>query len=705
MNREKLEKLYKSYGFDVFKVANKDVLVFTLRSGHFHNADIVKLSEKADVESTFQELRQLNFACSVRDYSSIDEVENVLFEGFFSAKETKQRLNKEYEKHVNSIEETLGVKDSYKYVEVAYTVDGEPRTEELINTIIKRFESPRPTLVLIEAAAGFGKTCTAFEVLRELLQTSSSKVPLFSELSRNRTAKIFRYVFLDEIDRNFPTLRSSLVQEKIKQGKVPVILDGFDELIHQSKASDDDGYESAEPMLDTIGELLEENSKVVLTTRRTAIFDGDAFHEWVFSHEDEFDVLRLRLQEPTIDDWLTPDKIENLKNSSFPIDKLNNPVLLAYLRGLHADEFEEVLKYSDDIVNRYFTTLLEREKERQNLKLSVEEQMRIMRFIASDMLLSNYTSESKEYLELLISEKFASLLEKTRALYTSSERPSIDELITKVTTHALLDRVGNRDNIGFINEFVLGNFVADVVVATEDQEWLGEQRFIEPAVMATAPRSKERRDNFWSAIRFALEFQPPSDRVMFSQVLCGDLFVELSDETLSGQTLREVNFGVNSSINRFLFLDCIFQACSFKKSGFKDVTFINCQFYECSVVESDEGSPGEVELINNHEDTEGFLNKLGTVKGHGKDERISDSLSSAESFVLGKFWPKGRPRAHKHRPVSILYGNGKYMPSEIHSAIDALKNREILIVPDKSSFLEINFSKVNEIKAVLGKDS
>ncbi|RXS42920.1 hypothetical protein EST55_03975 [Idiomarina sp. 29L] len=707
MDTKKLKRLYKSYGFEELPVDNKDVLVFTLRNGHFHNADIVKVSDKVDVESTFQQLRKLNFACTVRNYSSLNEVEEVLFEGFFSAKETKQRLSREYEKHVNSIEDTLGVQGAYKYVEVAYTLNGEEGDSKLIDVITEKFESKRPTLILIEAAAGFGKTCTAFEVLNELLSSKSNKVPLFSELSRNRKAKIFRYVFLDEIDRSFPTLRSSLVQEKIKEGRVPVILDGFDELIHQSRSSDDDGYDAAEPMLDTIGELLEENSKVVLTTRRTAIFDGDAFHEWVFSHEDEFDVIRIRLKEPTISDWLTSEKIASLEKFNFPIAKLNNPVLLAYLRGLPEDEFEGVLELGDDIVKRYFYTLLEREQERQNLKLSVEEQLTIMRFVASDMVLSNYTSESKEYLEMLLSEKFARLLEKVMALYTSAERPSMDELITKITTHALLDRVGNSDNIGFINEFVLGNFVADVVIESDDSEWLGEQRFIEPAVMATVPRSVDRREMLWSSIRFALEFQAPADRVLFSQSLCGELRIDLTDDTLSAQTFRDLNLGKESKVKRFLFLDCIFQDCNFFKENFEEVTFVNCHFYGCSVADKHKAEKSNIELVNNHEDGIGFLDSLGTIQNLSKSSLAEDdkSLPKVEEFILSKFWPKGRPRAHKHRPTSILYSGGKFTPSEIHSGIDSLKAKEILSVPDKSNFLELNISKIAEIKELIGKES
>lgn len=707
MNSEKLKSLYASYGFEEYPVDYSGLLVFTLRSGHFHNADIVVLDKTANVDSTFQKLRELNLACTVRNYSSLDDAEDVLFSGFFSAKETKLRLKKEYEKHVRSIETTLGIENSYKYVEVGYTVDGKKSQKSLLNAILDKFNSSRPTLILIEAAAGFGKTCTAFEVLNELLTINSTKVPLFSELSRNRKAKIFRYVFLDEIDRSFPALSSKLVQNKIRQGRVPVILDGFDELIHQSKSTDDDGYESAEPMLETIGELLEDNSKVLLTTRRTAIFDGDSFNEWVLDNEENFDVVRVRLQEPTLEDWLSSEKLSILKDLKFPISNLNNPVLLAYLRAVSEPSFQAIAEEGEDLVNRYFTTLLEREQERQNLKLSVDEQLMILRAIALDMIVLNYTSESKEYIEMLLADKFVVQLEKARTLYTSQERPSLEELITKLTTHALLDRMGARNSIGFINEFILGSFVADIIINSKDNEWISEERFLEPAVMATVPRNEQRKTELWSQIKFSLEFLPPVEKILLSKAMRNDIEVELENDSLTGEAFRELSFGLRP-VKHFLFLNCIFQDCFFYRSGMDRVTFVNCHFYGCEVkgIEADIDAD-RVSLINNYTDDNQFLTDLGEMSSFEGDssEATKYSIQEIKKFILIKFWPKGRPKAQKHRPISVFYTSSAFHPAEVSEAIDSLKAENILTVPDKSSFLELNFNQIALVKKMLGKES
>lgn len=54
---------------------------------------------------------------------------------------------------------------------------------------------------------------------------------------------MFRYVLLDEIDRKFTTLSSDLVIAEIRNGNVPLVIDGFDELI--SRSNKDMGYDDS----------------------------------------------------------------------------------------------------------------------------------------------------------------------------------------------------------------------------------------------------------------------------------------------------------------------------------------------------------------------------------------------------------------------------------------------------------------------------
>lgn len=96
-------------------------------------------------------------------------------------------------------------------------------------------------------------------------------------------------------------------------------------------------------MLETISELLTDSAKVVLTTRRTAIFDGDEFHQWIASHQEDFDVIRIRIHEPQIEDWLPGQRLDEISSTGFPLNKLSNPVLLSFLRCIDDTDFNKVI--------------------------------------------------------------------------------------------------------------------------------------------------------------------------------------------------------------------------------------------------------------------------------------------------------------------------------------------------------------------------
>lgn len=61
----------------------------------------------------------------------------------------------------------------------------------------------------------------------------------------------------------------------------------------------------------------------------------------------------------------------------------------------------------------------------------------------------------------------------------------------------LLDRSGSENQgIGFVNEFVLGNFVSENIINDKSNEWIGDKRFIEPAVQSYMPRIDDEKNYF-----------------------------------------------------------------------------------------------------------------------------------------------------------------------------------------------------------------
>lgn len=698
-----LTRIYKQYGFESAKCREDGIYVFTIRSGHFHNADIVKISGNGDEEKVFDEFKKSGFACKIRKYENSSSVEQELFKGFFSVESTKSRLDKEYEKHADAITKIHSDEGVYSYINSNYTINEKPGESDVVQEIFSRLCVKKPVLFLVEAAAGFGKTCTAFELLKKITTCSSDKVPLFSELSRNRQAKIFRYVLLDEIDRSFPLLSSALVRSEIQNGNVPVILDGFDELLHQSKNTEGEGYNNTEPMLETIGELLKNSAKVVLTTRRTAIFDGDEFHSWVESHNEDFEIYRIRISEPTINEWIPPHRLEELRNLNFPIDRLNNPVLLSYIRCITDQQFMEAIDSPDRIVDKYFNSMLERERKRQDLRVLPSDQYKILKHIAKDMMALDYTSESRDYISEVIFDGFGDLLDSTRKQYPADERPTLDELVTKLAGHALLDRSSDDgQGIGFVNEFVLGNFCSELITDDTTGEWVGNARFVEPSVVATLPRSNIRRETFWQSIKFFLEFLPANEKLSFTISLTGKADIELSDSAIENLEIGAVELGENHIINNYLFIGCAFTSTSFNTANFQNVTFVNCKFYGCTI--KDQGVRGDIFTRGCHSDTEDFLNKLS--KSDNTNELLPDLNESvkAQIYVLEKFWPRGRPTFTKHRPIRVICAyNGFFSQEQILAAISELRNKQYLLEGDKISFLELNMTFIPEVKELLGK--
>ncbi|USA54627.1 hypothetical protein NDN13_05385 [Acinetobacter sp. C32I] len=711
LNRNEIIDIYKSYGFTFERSSEySNILIFTIQSGHYHNADIIDLdypNNNSAYESAFKDYSTSGYACIKRKFTSIESVKNGLFEGFFSVENTKNHLNKEYETHVNQIIRSFPDNSEYKYINSTYEINNKKGELNPITEITSRLNDKRPILFIIEAAAGFGKTCTAYEILDHIVKKEKNMVPLFSELSRNRQAKIFHYVLLDEIDRSFPNLKSQLVKDQILNGKVPVILDGFDELLHNPNKHDysNSSTYNTEPMLETISDLLNESAKIILTSRRTALFDGDDFAEWVEEHKVSFDIYRIKINEPTITDWLPPERFQKLSRTNYPILKLNNPVLLSFLRFISDEDYCSCIENPELIIEKYFLSMLERERKRQALQLLPAEQSLILKSIAQYFIVNNFTTEEKEFLHLHIEENFEPLLENARKYYQTEDRPTTNELINKLTSHALLDRSGvGEEKIGFVNDFVLGHYVVPNI--NDTAEWLGDKIFIEPAVTATTPTSEDKRRKLWESLDtyFYVEDNDLNLKVNTSVKLRSGIFFNLTDQLLDRLNFQNITIGSdNYRVENFTFYNCMFSNINFNLDNFKDVAFVQCKFFDC-YYNGYSSSLIEMGCTGQNDNFFDFISSLN------KENELSDitvnenNFSDIELSILDKFWPKGSSSIHKHRHHNAICGHSKYNLTDLFMSIKNLKKRKVLLTPDKEDFYELNFEFLSQIKAALGKN-
>lgn len=703
---KELKEIYKRYGFTLSKsYQNETVLVFTLKNGYFDNADIVNFGNDAETERAFKEFSEIGYACTVRKFTSLIQAEEQLFKGFFSVDSTLDRLKNDYTKFTSSIV-SLYVDSSsgsssglkYQYINAPYLINDEPGISSPYKEVIDRLGQDKPILFLVEAAAGFGKTCTAYELVNTLAH-QGKYLPLFSELARNRQATIFRYILLDAIDTTFPLLGSRLVQSEILNGRVVTVLDGFDELLR--KGEEPGEFESQEPMLETIGEMLKGKAKVVLTTRKTILFEGDAFYSWVEKHENEFELVTIKISEPRIDDWLPEERLDAIKKSGLELENISNPVLLSYLRCISEEKFRNAVSNPNKLVDSYFNFMLEREITRQDLKMSPELQMSVLRNIASDMLELGYTSEHRDYIVELITSSSSKILENVLQNYPSSERLDKEQLANKLASHALLDRSsGEQDKIGFINEFVFGHFLADIVLTTS--EWLNDDlRFIEPIVLSYKPRNVNNRRALWKKLNPSLEFVSPSDKFDIAIKLIKEIEFDISDNEIESLVIENITVG-STKLTNVQFNDCTFKNCKFNAENFNNVTFLNCRFYNNELTSTI--TNGNIYVLGGIGDQD-FITQLASSSPPSSQPIEEDKQHEIDKFILEKFWPVGREHiSYKHRPIKGVCGNNQYFSSkELYDGINSLKKRGILLEPIKAQFVEINFEAINEIKEILDR--
>ena len=411
LNIDELDVLFEQYGYTL-QEQRESCRVYLLRQGMYYGAEIV-IFDESDQKELAKGYADSGFSVKKQRFHSIAEAEEYLFRGFFKTDVSQLEIEGRYrdfaEKQVRPYGKDSGI--TYKYIQMPFSVYKDNYDEgwqgiNLLETIFGQIESPGAHLVIVEAAAGYGKTCTSHELYHAFLERDTNQAikPIFTELSRNRDAKQFKYVLWSEIDREkATTAKQELVVFNIRKGRIPLIIDGFDELLSKDIDSGSeeglDEFQQVETMLSTIGSLLQDEAKIILTSRKTAIFAGAAFEQWVESYNGAFDVMRIQLEPPRIESWLSPERFQQINDAGIPLCYIANPVLLTYLRNIPDDNFTEVISTPGDITEKYFQFLLNREKERQDLIISVNDQLTIFEQLALNFLEFDFMGDTRQFVK------------------------------------------------------------------------------------------------------------------------------------------------------------------------------------------------------------------------------------------------------------------------------------------------------------------
>ncbi|WP_413769874.1 hypothetical protein, partial [Vibrio vulnificus] len=89
----------------------------------------------------------------------------------------RQRLARDYEEFTDSLVKIHSDNATYTYIKTQYYVNNKEGTSTVIQEIIDRLDVEKPILFLVEAAAGFGKTCSAYELVKEIANTRTHQLP------------------------------------------------------------------------------------------------------------------------------------------------------------------------------------------------------------------------------------------------------------------------------------------------------------------------------------------------------------------------------------------------------------------------------------------------------------------------------------------------------------------------------------------------
>ncbi|RBH54302.1 MULTISPECIES: pentapeptide repeat-containing protein [Pseudomonas] len=702
MNTLKIKSAYLRYGFSIEEDRPEEgLLAFLLVTGPFRNVEIVKTRADADASDLVKELSDFGYSCKVLE--SVESIEDRLFDSFFSVEFYRSKIDQDYKSFTKAISRKYSDSSEYNYLSAPYLINGHVGLKEISDEILARIEEPFPILFVVEAAAGYGKTCAAYE-LASKVNNMSGRIPLLAELSKNRQARIFKHVLLDEIDRSFPSLSSKLVKDETGSGRIVTILDGFDELLRDNEESEKD-FDSKEPMLETIGEYLKDNAKIILTTRKTMLFDGDGFHTWVENNKSEFTLVKIQINEPKVTDWLDASRREMLEVAGIEIQSIANPVLLSFLRYISKEELQGICRYPESLVDSYFNFILERERIRQDLIMTADEQNSILDIVAHDMVSGGYKSEDRSYIMDLILSEGLDLIERAVDKYPSENKPTPEGIANKLASHAFLDRSSrNPTKIEFINEFVFGHYVARDVNQTTG--WINDDwRYLEPAIFSYKTRSRETRVKLWDKLQSSLDFVTLTNRVSAALSLLQYIDFDIIDGEINSVIFRGLKLGSDFKIANAQFNGCQFDNCTFYASNISDVSFFECKFFNCELV-SGQVFGGLIHVPGCVADNS-LLSEFLLSREDRKVVPTEDKMMRAEAAVLEKFWPVGRESmTHKHRPIRGICNfadSGAISPQEMYDAISSLKKKGVLSEARSSLFVEINIAAINEIRRMLGR--
>ena len=164
MKVNELTELYKLYGFEKeFVSKTESFIVFSYHLGFFNNIEFVKLKNDkltdCEITAMKKEYEKIGYnSIVVHSYEGLYEAEKSLFQAFFYPEENKKRLKQEYNNFcIRQSEKLQGI---FEYIAGSFQDSNSVIKSDLVKYIIETRQITNARLTIMEAAAGYGKTCT-----------------------------------------------------------------------------------------------------------------------------------------------------------------------------------------------------------------------------------------------------------------------------------------------------------------------------------------------------------------------------------------------------------------------------------------------------------------------------------------------------------------------------------------------------------------
>lgn len=387
------------------------------------------------------------------------------------------------------------------------------------------------------------------------------------------------------------------------------------------------------------------------------------------------------------------ERLEIIQNNEFPINQIANPVLLSYLRNIPLEMLKEFLmKKEGTLIDKYFEYLLTRERERQNLKLDNQTQLRIFRKLNRFMAEFNFTAETKDIIKDFIKAYNLRILQDSLRDYKSEEKPSIEELTETLSNHVFLDRKTDG-NIGFVNDFFFGFLISDNLILEKFQEHYKTnftkvipQDFAQKSIEASKIQSPENKNKLWEVynendFKYDCVFYFDADYFLKNEVKRNFNTLFLAD-----RTIKQLNFA-NHTFEDCVFAGITFENCIFDTTCFKKSSFQNCKFYNCTLKEKTPIIYIDF-AVYVCQDNNNFIQIINSL--YCKDSEVNEVESTnqlTEQKVLLQFLQVDEKRPKPRKFSVIKQRLSEYSDKEISNVIDSLIRKEFLHFKDDVGFI------------------